>query len=272
MLKRLLIAVVATILASGPASAANPPAWSQPTAPFKIADGLYYVGTEGLASYLLVTPKGLILLDATLEENVPAIEASIKALGYKLSDVKILLNSHAHFDHAGGFAALKRDTGAKLEVMAQDAWAIDHGKHFGDQNYTGTFPPAKVDIVLQDGSNVALGGVTMHAVLTPGHTAGCTTWQTTIRTAKVIFPCSLSVAGNVLVGNKAYPGIVDDYRKSFKRMAAMDADIVLPPHPELADVLSRRAASKNDRGLIAKMVAVSKADFDAELTKQEAVK
>ncbi|MEO5866507.1 MAG: subclass B3 metallo-beta-lactamase [Sphingomonas sp.] len=267
---KMLAALVATLMAGGAATAANPPAWTQPTAPFRIAEGLYYVGTQGLASYLVVTPKGLILLDATMEENVPAIEASVRALGYKLSDIKILLNTHAHFDHAGGFVAMKRDTGAKFEAMDGDVWALEHGRHFGDQNYVGTFPAVKVDQTLHDGSKVSLGGVTMTATLTPGHTHGCTTWSMTVKRMAVIFPCSLSVAGNVLVGNKTYPNIVADYRASFHRMVAMDGDIVLPAHPELNDVLARRGGERNDRGVLPKMVAASQADFETELAKQRA--
>lgn len=264
------------VIAAPAAPADDPPAWTQPTKPFRVAGNIYYVGTQGLASYLIVTPKGLILLDPTMEENVPAIEANIKALGFKLSDIKILLNSHAHFDHAGGLAAMKRDTGAKLDAMEGDVWALENGKHFGDQNYVGTFPPVKVDRHLNDGDKVSLGGVTMTAVLTAGHTQGCTTWTTTVRlksgVKSVVFPCSLSVAGNKLYGNKTYPGIVADYRASFKRLGAMKADIVLTAHPELSDVMARKASGKwLTPNLLPKMVAESKAAFDKELLKQQAI-
>ena len=165
---------------------------------------------------------------------------------------------------------MKRDTGATLAVMAQDVSAVEHGRHVGDQNYVGTFAPAKVDRTLHDGSLVTLGGVTMRAVLTAGHTGGCTTWSTNVQRMTVVFPCSLSVAGNILVGNKTYPGIVADYRRSFRRMKAMDADIVLPAHPELADVLARRGTQRNDRGVLPRMVADAQAAFDTELTRQQA--
>lgn len=276
MIARMLAAGLAALLLAAPASADNPAAWTRPTAPFRIAGNIYYVGTEGLASYLIATPKGLILLDATMEENVPAIEKNIRRLGFKLRDVKILLNSHAHFDDAGGFAAMKRDTGAKLEAMDGDVWALENGKHFGDQNYVGTFPPVTVDRRLHDGDTVALGGVTMTAILTAGHTRGCTTWTTAARFAgrirKVVFPCSLSVAGNKLYGNKTYPDIVADYRASFKRLGAMKADIVLTAHPELSDVMARKANGKwLTPDLLPKMVAESKAAFDKELLKQRAI-
>ncbi|HWU74813.1 MAG TPA: subclass B3 metallo-beta-lactamase [Sphingomonas sp.] len=276
MIARMLGMAIAGLSLVAAAPSDDPPAWTQPTAPFRIAGNIYYVGTAGLASYLIVTPKGLILLDATMEENVPAIEANIKALGFKISDIKILLNSHAHFDHAGGFAAMKRDTGAKLDAMEQDVWALENGKHFGDQNYVGTFPPVKVDRRLKDGDKVTLGGVTMTALLTAGHTSGCTTWTTTVKlkagVKSVVFPCSLSVAGNKLYGNKTYPGIVTDYRASFQRLAAMKADIVLTAHPELSDVMERKASGKwLTPNLLPKMVAESKAAFDKELLKQQAI-
>ena len=276
MIARTLAAVLAALLLAAPASADNPAAWTRPTAPFHIIGNIYYVGPEGLASYLIATPKGLILLDATMAENVPAIEANIKALGFKLSDIKILLNSHAHFDHADGFAAMKRDTGAKLDAMEGDVWALENGKHFGDQNYVGTFAPVTVDRQLKDGDTVSLGGVTMTAILTAGHTHGCTTWTTTVKlkigVKSVVFPCSLSVAGNKLYGNKAYPGIVADYRASFKRLGAMKADIVLTAHPELSDVMERKASGKwLTPDLLPKMVAESRAAFDKELRKQQAI-
>jgi len=277
MIARMLAAALAAIALAAPASATDDPAaWTTPIAPFHIAGNIYYVGTEGLASYLIATPKGLILLDATMEANVPAIERNIRTLGFRLHDVKILLNSHAHFDHAGGLAAMKRDTGAELDAMEGDVWALENGKHFGDQNYVGTFTPVKVDRHLKDGDIVRLGGVKMTAVLTAGHTRGCTTWTTTVRlkggTKNVVFPCSLSVAGNKLYGNKAYPGIVGDYRASFRRMATIKADIVLPAHPEFADVLGRHASGKwLAPTLLPKIVAEAQTAFEHELMKQQSI-
>lgn len=276
MMIRMLAVALAAITLAAPASADDPAAWTQPTAPFHIAGNIYYVGTRGLASYLIATPRGLILLDATMAENVPAIERNIRTLGFKPRDVKILLNSHAHYDHAGGLAAMKRDTGAELDAMEGDVWALENGKHFGDQDYVGTFAPVKVDRHLRDADKVTLGGVTMTALLTAGHTRGCTTWTTTVRlkagVKNVVFPCSLSVAGNKLYGNKAYPGIVGDYRASFKRMATLKADIVLPAHPEFADVLGRHVSGKwLAPGLLQKIVAEAQTNFEHELMKQQAI-
>jgi metallo-beta-lactamase class B len=272
---KLLGTAGAAIALAAAAPATDPVTWTQPNPPLRIAGNIYYVGTKGLAAYLIVTSKGLILLDATMEQNVPGIEANIKALGYKLSEVKILLNSHAHFDHAGGLAMMKRDTGALLDAMDGDVWALENGKHFGDQNYVGAFAPVKVDRILKDGDKVVLGGVTMTALKTGGHTRGCTTWLTTVKLdsgiRKVVFPCSLSVAGNKLFGNKTYPGIVADYRASFKRMAAIKADFVLPAHPELAGVLTRQGKDRITPDLLPKLVAEAQAAFEIELRRQQAI-
>jgi len=274
MIAKLLAAVSALVLV-GAAPAEDPAEWTRPIKPFHIIGNVYYVGSEGLAAYLITTPKGAILLDGTMEANVPSIEANIKALGIKLSDVKILLNSHAHFDHADGLAHLKRDTGATMMAMKGDVWALENGKHFGDQNYVGTFAPVKVDHVLADGEKVTLGGVTMTALATPGHTAGCTTWVLPVRITSgvktIFFPCSMTVAGNKLVGNRQYPGIVADYRRTFDRMGTLNADVVLPAHPDQADVTTRRGAQFLQPTLLPKLVAATRAAFDAEWRKQTAI-
>ncbi|MEO5494802.1 MAG: subclass B3 metallo-beta-lactamase [Sphingomonas sp.] len=270
-----LFAALSALVLIGAAPANDPPAWTRPIKPFHIIGNVYYVGTEGLAAYLITTPKGAILLDGTMEENVPAIEANIRALGIKLSDVKILLNSHAHFDHADGLAHLKRDTGAAIMAMKGDVWALENGKHFGDQNYVGTFAPVKVDRVLIDNETVTLGGMTMTALATPGHTAGCTTWVLPVRVKAgvktVVFPCSMTVAGNKLVGNRQYPGIVADYRRTFDRMAALRADVVLPAHPEQAQVTTRKGNEFLQPTLLQKLVADARAAFEKEWLKESAI-
>lgn len=269
-----LFAALSALVLIGAAPANDPPAWTRPIAPFHIVGNVYYVGSEGLAAYLITTPKGAILLDGTMEANVPAIEANIKSLGIKLSDVKILLNSHAHFDHADGLAHLKRDTGATMMAMKGDVWALENGKHFGDQNYVGTFAPVKVDRVLTDGAKVTLGGVTMTALATPGHTAGCTTWVLPVRVKAgvktAVFPCSLTVAGNKLVGNRQYPGIVADFRATFDRMAKLKADVVLPAHPEQAQVTTRKGDEFLQPALLPKLVADARVAFEKQWLKESA--
>jgi metallo-beta-lactamase class B len=285
-LKRLRARVLSALglALAGPAMAYDNPAWTQPQAPFHIVDNVYYVGSKALAAYLIVSPAGDVLLDATLPENAPMIERNIEALGFKLHDVRILLNSHAHFDHAGALARLKRDTGATFMASPADRWALEHGISRGD-NTAGIpgFPKVKVDKVLADGQAVTLGPIAMTVVLTPGHTPGCTSWTLPVHdhgvARTVAFPCSLSVAGNVLVGNRAYPEIVADYRKSFARLSNLKPDIVLTAHPEFADVLGREqrqmAGAKDafvDPGQMAAILKTSQADFDKELARQEAAR
>ena len=267
--------------------AADPPAWTEPTAPFPIIGPIHYVGSRGLAAYLITTRDGAILIDGTLAQNVPAIERNIAAVGVPIRRVKILLNSHAHFDHAEGLARLKRDSGARLEIMDADANAIEMGVPPSIVSYgVVRFPPAHVDRVLHDGDTVSLGGVTLTALKTPGHTPGCTTWTMSVnegpvrdgaRTLRAVFPCSLTVAGNRLVGNTGYPGIVADFRRTFARMATLKADVVLPAHPELADVMQRRARAAAgardafvDPALLGRIVAGSKAAFEHDLARQQA--
>jgi len=270
-------AIFATSYTFAAALVTQPAAWTEPTKPFKILDNIYYVGTRGLASYLVVSDRGAILLDGTLAKNAGHIEKNIRTLGFELKDVKIILNSHAHFDHAAGIAKLKQDTGAQVMAMEGDRSALENGRHEGDTNYgRATFPAVKVDRALKDGDIVAVGNVTMVAIATPGHTKGCTTWSTTAMDngvkRRVVFPCSITVAGNILVGNKNYPGIVDDFRKSFERMSSLEADVVLPAHPEFANVFERKAKQEAgdrdafvDTDLLPRLVAKSKTAFEKEL-------
>ena len=258
-----------------------PANWTQPIAPFHIVGNIYYVGTAGLAAYLFISPNGLVLLDGTLRETADQVERNIVTLGYRVGDVKILLNSHAHYDHAGGLRQLKQDTGAKLYASAGDRGALESGAPPSDTSYgLIPIPPVKVDRAVVDGEPVRLGSILLIPLITPGHTPGCTSWATTAfengTPLRVMIPCSLTVAGNKLIGNKGYPGIVADFRRTFTRFRKLDADVVLPVHPELADVIGRgrRAASGSPDaflmpGMLAKMVADAGKAFDAELEKQD---
>lgn len=276
---RLIALVVAAGLglAGRPARAADPADWTQPLKPFRIAGGIYYVGTKGLAAYLLVGKQGAVLLDGTSEANAALVERNIQAVGTPLRAVKVLLTNHAHDDHVGALARIKRDTGASLVASRGDAWALAHGAPRGDTEYgVRRFPPVRVDRTVRDGDTVAVGDLVLTAHLTPGHTPGCTSWSTTVwengRRRQVLFVCSLTVAGNVLVGNRSYPDIVPDFRGSFAKLAAMKADIVLTGHPEAADVLGReirREAGDADAFIdptaLPALVATSKAAFEHAL-------
>ena len=275
LIRRRFIAAIGVAWAAA-GLAQDPPAWTRPIAPFHIAGPIWYVGTEGLAAYAIRTRDGTILLDATMAENVPAILRNLAAIGVTPADVKLILVSHAHFDHAGGDAAMKRATGAKLVAGVRDMEALRTG-HPAGENLSGAvdFSPVGADRGVHDGDVVTLGGASLVARATPGHTPGCTTWTMRVtdrgRALNVVFPCSVSVAGNRLIGNRAYPGIVADYRRSFRRLAAMRADVVLPGHPELADVMGRARKQKLiDPALLGRIVAKAQADFERELAKQAA--
>lgn len=267
------------------AQAPNNPSWERPFAPFKIADNLYYVGTEGIAVYLITTPAGHILVDGAMASSPSMIEASIARLGFKPADVKILLSTHAHFDHAAGLARLKRDTGAQLVAGAGDKLSLETGKYIGWEERTDLdFAPVKVDRTVRQGDVVRLGGVAVTAQETPGHTAGCTSWSFPVvidgKPHQALIFCSTSVAANRLVSKARgpqYPGIVADYRKSFARLKTLKPDVFLAPHAEQFGMKDKLAKVKPgapspfvDAGELPRVVARSGADFNTQLAKQTA--
>jgi metallo-beta-lactamase class B len=209
--------------------------WNQPVKPYCVIGNIYYVGAAEVTSFLIVTPEGHILLDSGFAETVPQIKQNIAQLGFRLQDVKILLNSHAHFDHAGGLAELKKLTGAKLMASEADAALLANGGkgdfHFGDRL---SYAPVTTDRILHDGDRVELGGVIMTAHLTPGHTKGCTTWAMNVKEGRkqydVVFVGSASVPGYSLGGNPLYPNIADDYRKTFRALKHLPCDVFLASH------------------------------------------
>jgi metallo-beta-lactamase class B len=262
-----------------PAPAAQPPAWTQPVKPFRIAPHIYYVGSRGLSAYLITARDGAILIDGTLKENASLVEHNIQSVGVPLTSVKWILSDHAHKDHVGALARIKMDTGARFAASAGDQAALESGAPRGDTDYDQTafhFPPIKVDRVIREGESVAVGDAVLTAHLTPGHTPGCTSWTTMVGEGdsrhQVIFLCSLTVAGNRLVGNHAYPAIAQDYETTFAELSKMKADIVLTSHPEIADVLGRHARLEAgdrrafiDPTALPTIVASSKRDFEERL-------
>lgn len=231
-----------------PAAAALSPesaAKNQPLAPFRIAGSIYYVGASDVTSYLIVTPKGMVLLEGGFAETAPMIEANIAALGFKLKDVKVLLNGHAHPDHAGGLARLKADSGAEFEAMAQEVQPLEHAGqgtfYRGDRHL---FDSIKVDRVLQDGDTVSLGGITLTAHLTAGHTPGCTTWTTTVtdggKPYAVVFACQMTLPDQI-TGNPLYPDAATDFAKSFQVLAALPCDVFLAEHGSSFGLLEKAA-------------------------------
>lgn len=218
--------------------------WNRPVEPARIAGNLYYVGAAEIASYLITTPQGHILLDSGFEETVPIIQKSIARLGFKLEDVRILLNSHAHYDHAGGLARLKQLTRASLQVSEADAVLIENGGK-GDFAFSDrfAFAPASVDRKLRDGDTVSLGGVLLTARITPGHTKGCTTWTMKVKEAgrnyDVVFACSLSALDYKLIDNRQYPNIVEDYEKTLRTQNGLPCDIFLAAHGSFFGLLEK---------------------------------
>ncbi len=214
------------------------PAWTRPFPPFRIAGNLYYVGSEDLASYLIATPRGLILINSNLESSPPLIRKSVETLGFRFSDIKILLISHAHDDHCGGSAKIIHLTGAKYEVMAPDVSVVESGGktdfRYG-ANQLMHFPPARVDRALHDGDRVRLGGSVLTAHVTAGHTKGTTTWTMDEaeggRILHVVIVGSPNVnPGYKLVHNAAYPQIAADFKHGFAVLNSLPCDIFLGAH------------------------------------------
>jgi metallo-beta-lactamase class B len=247
-MKRSLFLLASLLVAPTLVHAQATAAWramNQPVEPYRIAGNLFYVGASDIASYLIATSEGDILLDGGFVETAPLIESSIRKLGFKLTDVKVLLNSHAHLDHAGGLAELKRATGARLFASEREAPLLARGgkgdPYFADR---ATFPPIRADHILHDGDTVTLGGTTLTAHLTPGHTRGDTTWTMKVkegdRTYDVVFAGSASIlAEGILTRNAAYPEIAADYARTFRVLEALPCDIFLGSHASFFDGLGK---------------------------------
>lgn len=260
----------------------TPPDWTEAFPAFKILGNVYYVGSRGLASYLITTPKGHILINSNLESSVPQIRDSVEKLGFHFSDVKILLISHAHWDHDAGSAAIKKLTGAQYMVMEGDVPVVESGGKADFQYPDGHYPPAKVDRILHDGDEVKLGGVVLTAHLTPGHTKGCTTWTLTANDAgkgyNVVIVGSPNVnPGYKLVNNSRYPEIATDYEKMFRVLQQLPCDIFLGAHGGYYNVEAKFVRLKNgganpfvDPEGYKNYVAEREQAFRSELAKQTA--
>jgi metallo-beta-lactamase class B len=255
MIKRwlcLLLLVPASLLWAAPN-----PEWTTPLAPFRIADNLYYVGSQDLASYLVVTPKGDILINSSLESSPALIKKSVEQLGFHFSDIKILLISHSHADHDAGSAEVKRLTGAKYMVMDGDVPVVESGGAKDFAYPTDLYPAVKVDRVLNDGDQVRLGNAVLVAHKTPGHTRGNTTW--TMRAMIGGQPRDVVIVGSWFVnpgyrlvdhpGKPAsYPGIAADYEHSFVVWKSLPCDVFLGAHGQYFDMLGKLARAKAGAG------------------------
>jgi metallo-beta-lactamase class B len=244
LMRLVALAVLISVLAVSPMAqqtSVDRAAWNRPFQPFHLIGNIYYVGATGVSAFLIVTPGGSILLDGGLPETAPQIARNIAELGFRLSDVKYLLNSHAHFDHAGGLAELKRLSGATMVASAGDAPALRAGGP--------AMPAVVVDRIVKDGDILQIGGTTLTANITPGHTKGCTTWTMTAtekgRAQRVVFYCSTSVVDR-LVGNETYPQIVTDYEQTFRKLRTLPSEVFLAPHPSFFDLENKRQRMKAD--------------------------
>jgi metallo-beta-lactamase class B len=253
--------------------------------PFRIAGNLYYVGSTGHASYLLATPQGLILVNSNYPDSPPLIKRSVEELGFKWSDVRILLISHAHIDHDGGSAEVIRETGAKFAVMQGDVAVVESGGKT-DYNYGEDpeqyYPSAKVSRVLHDGDKVELGGTVLTAHLTAGHTKGTTTWTFDEREGDrllhvVIMGGPTLNKGMKMIDNPKYPGLVADYEKGFAVLRALPCDIPLGAHDwyfDLGDKYKRFTAGDTsafiDPAGYKAFVDKSQKGFEEQLQKQKA--
>jgi metallo-beta-lactamase class B len=228
-----------TALAQLPPTTAPQTDWNAPFPAHRVIDNVYFVGTAQLGSFLITTPEGHILVNSDFESTVPSIRKSVEELGFKFGDVKILLGSHAHGDHMEADALIKELTGATVMAMEQDVPALRKMQPGGK--------PHPIDRVLHDGDHVTLGGTTLTAHLTPGHTQGCTSWGLDVRekgtTYHALIVCSFGVNPNyVLVGNKDYPQIASDYVATFAKARALPVDVFLGAHGAFYGLPEKHAA------------------------------
>jgi metallo-beta-lactamase class B len=240
---------------AGHQALAADPRWSQPREPFRVAGDTWYVGTEGISVLLLRGDAGAILIDGGLAEAAPLVIANLERLGVAPGDVKLLLSSHAHNDHAGGLAALREWSGARVLASADSAVQLAAGGkddlHFGD---SGTYPPVVVDDTLADGETVRLGSLALTAHITPGHTPGSTSWtwseQHEGQVVQLVYADSITAPGYQLVGHPRRPQLLADFRGTFATLRALRCDLLMTPHPEASDLFSRVSSAAGAPPLI----------------------
>lgn len=282
-MRRLLLAL---LLVRATAFADVDKDWTTPIEPFRIAGNLYYVGSRDLAAYLVVTPKGNVLINANLQDSPPLIKHSVEQLGFKWADTKILLSSQAHYDHVAGAAQVVRQTGAKYEVMDGDVDVVESGGKKSFDLPDHTFPVAHVDKTLHDGDKIVLGGTTITALKTAGHTRGCTTF--TMHVTESGKDLLVAILGGwssnpgvqyVAMNGKpaSYPGIAEDFEHTFATYKSLPVDIFLGAHGQYFDMLKKLDAGARmqtslwvDPQSYKASIAKADAHFHAELAKEKA--
>jgi len=277
----LLIATASLDPSSGRALGQDTSDRMTPFPAFRIAGNLYYVGSKDLASYLVTTPNGDILINSSYQASVPLIQHSIESLGFKMRDVKLLLISHAHDDHDAGSAQIKKLTGARYMVMDADVPVVESGVDYFYTAEKNRYPPAKVDKVLHDGDQVRLGDAVLVAHKTPGHTKGCTTWTMKVTEKGKVYNVVIVGSWNVnpgyrLVGNTAYPAIAADYEKTFQILKSLPCDIFLGAHGGYFDLVQKYDRMQKgdtlafvDPAGYKAAVAQKEMEFRKELARQE---
>jgi metallo-beta-lactamase class B len=272
-----MLTMLALLLALLPQSSAQFREWNQPVEPFRVAGPLYYVGTANITVLLVTTPEGHVLIDGGLEESAPIVVENVKKLGFRIEDVRILLSTHAHLDHAGGLARLKSLSGARLYAGERDVELLARGGRgdfaFGD---TLPFPPVEADHAVRDNEEIALGALRIRTIATPGHTKGCTSWAFAVpdgaAVRQVLMIGGTTAPGYRLVANPAYPAIAADFERTFTRLRALRADIVFEGHGSAFDLEARRLGKRPfvDPGALAEAVNRGEAAFRKQLAEQRA--
>jgi metallo-beta-lactamase class B len=280
------LALAACLLASVPFALASEPVlpqssayltrneWRQPIAPFRIAEHTWYIGTQGLTALLILTPEGAVLIDGGLPQAADMLLQRMRELGVQPHDLKLILHSHAHGDHAGPIAAIKRATGARVVSNAESAVLLARGGsndlHFGDGIL---YPAVQADRLVMDGEAVELGGIRFVAHYTPAHTPGSLSWSwRDTRDGKpldIAFADSLSAPGYHLIDNPRYPHIVDDYRHGFAAVRALPCDLLITPHPDASGWTPANTAAPHPSPITCRAYAdTAEAKLDAQLAEQ----
>jgi metallo-beta-lactamase class B len=248
--------LIAVVVASGFAQDQRA-VWNETQAGFKVFGNTYFVGTKGLGSVLITSPGGHVLLDGALPESVPKIVANMRTLGFKVEDVKLIVNSHVHYDHAGGIGELQRMSGARVAASVPAAKVLMNGTSGPDDPQFGILPPidrvARVDVV-HDGQTLTVGALSLTAHATPGHTPGGTSWSWRscegTRCLDVVYADSLSPvsADSFLFTRSAtYPGVLQDFEKTYRTLEALPCDIVITPHPGFTNLFEKLAAREGGK-------------------------
>ncbi len=283
----LFAAALLSLCMSPAAQAAEPPlpqleaytvqeSWRQPVAPFRIADNTWYIGTAAISALLVKTEDGAILVDGGMPQAADMLLKNLRTVGVAPLDVRILTHSHAHADHAGPLAALKRATGAALVSNAESAWLLARGgsddAHYGDDFL---FPPTQADRIVHDGESVTLGDAALTVHFIPGHTTGSMAWTWTDtrggKPVRIAYVDSLSAPGYRLIGHPRLPRLVEDYRRSFDVVRALPCDVLITPHADASGWTPADARKPHAEPMTCRAYAdAAQAKFEAELSRQSA--